>query len=175
MQGCLAVAGNGATGVVDALVPAWLGERFRLNILWQGVVFSCASASYLLSTPLAGWTSDHYPKWKCLCAGVFTTALGLGGFFVAQSLSVVCVALLLVGAGIGFIDTPVLPLLANILAASYVTPALLPDSQFYVRQVGQEPEAAMGLIYTLNDMFLCVGFAVGPVLGSVVQAGFGNG
>jgi hypothetical protein len=36
-------------------------------------------------------------------------------------------------------------------------------------------QSALGLVYALNDMFLCIGFALGPVVGSVVQGALGNG
>ena len=36
-------------------------------------------------------------------------------------------------------------------------------------------ENCMGLIYSMNDMFLCIGFTLGPIVGPAVQQAFGNG
>ena len=42
-------------------------------------------------------------------------------------------------------------------------------------QVKIHGESALGLVYALNGMFLCIGFALGPVLGSAIQGALGNG
>lgn len=39
----------------------------------------------------------------------------------------------------------------------------------------KHPPAELGYIYALNDMFLCIGFTVGPLLGSGMASGFGGG
>lgn len=33
----------------------------------------------------------------------------------------------------------------------------------------------LGLVYALNDMCLCIGFTLGPILGPVMEAAFGHG
>lgn len=35
--------------------------------------------------------------------------------------------------------------------------------------------SAAGQVYALSDMALCVGFAVGPILGPLLQEAFGGG
>ena len=64
-----------------------------MNILWQGLTFGCASLAYLLLTPVAGFTSDSYPKWMCLGAGLVVVGMGLvpDWLFVLADLAMACV------------------------------------------------------------------------------------
>lgn len=107
--------GNATIGLIEPLVPPWLDDEFGQNLLWQGIIFGSASLSYLIFTPIAGFVSDTYPKRVCLCIGFIACALGLCTFRAAVGIPQACLSLALIGAGIAFVDTPILPLLAVIV------------------------------------------------------------
>ena len=113
----VSVAGNATIGMIEPLVPIYLRNQFNENVLYQGLIFACATFSYLLFTPIAGTLSDQYEKRKCLCFGIFVTAVGLAMFMLSgSSLVTVCFSLVFIGGGMSFIDTPVLPYLSELIA-----------------------------------------------------------
>ncbi len=148
----LSVLANACIGMIEPLVPLFLsmgsssnsgsgndegggeggGGGLQLSILAQGLIFACATFSYLLFTPIAGMLSDARPKHLCVCVGMTAMGCGLCLFLLAahitstsassssstsgeETIAVVCVALFLVGCGMSFVDTPILPLLSEIL------------------------------------------------------------
>lgn len=114
--GLLAVSGNFVIGMIEPLVPIFLKNAFDEKLLWQGLIFGVASLSYLLLTPAAGAASDAFPKWLCLVGGLCVMGAGMCSFLLlAHSVPLICVSLALVGGGMAFVDTPILPLLADII------------------------------------------------------------
>lgn len=107
--------GNASIGMIEPLVAPWLNDEFDQNLLWQGIIFGSASLSYLIFTPIAGMVSDMFPKRACLCLGFVAVSLGLCTFSAASSVPSACMSLAFVGGGLGFVDTPILPLLALIV------------------------------------------------------------
>jgi MFS family permease len=113
--GVVAVLGNCCVGMIEPLVPLYLDAQFGENVLHQGLIFSTATISYLIATPFAGMLSDAYPKWACLTGGLLSVGFGFLFLYDSTSLVKVCVSLFFIGAGMGFLDTPILPLLSEII------------------------------------------------------------
>jgi MFS transporter, DHA1 family, solute carrier family 18 (vesicular amine transporter), member 1/2 len=146
------ILGNACVGMIEPLVPLYLRDQFGTNILNQGLIFACATLSYLVFTPIAGHISDTHPKWMCLGLGMLSCALGLlllMGTASLDAIPLVCVCLVCIGTGMSFIDTPTLPLLSELVER---------------RKLG-----SLGMVYALNDMAISLGFTLGPVLGAAIQ------
>jgi DHA1 family solute carrier family 18 vesicular amine transporter 1/2 len=108
--------GNSVLAMMEPLIPLYLNDQFNENILNEGLIFGCATLSYLLLTPFAGLISDRYPKWLALCIGLCSLSSGLFLLlFSFVALEIVCVSLVLVGIGMAFVDTPTLPFLSEIV------------------------------------------------------------
>jgi MFS family permease len=124
------VAANASASVGEPLVPLWLDQGpLGLSPGLQGVVFSTATLSYTLATPVAGQLADDAKRrsWLLL-AGLTGIAVGYALISVApwaagadgvaqagwRSLPLLVGGLAVLGVGVAFIDTPCLPLLAAI-------------------------------------------------------------
>jgi MFS family permease len=142
--GMVAVIGNSAIGMIEPLVPQYLDKEFGESLLFQGLIFGCASLAYLLFTPMAGYMSDVCPKWTCLATGLLVMGLGLGAFLLAGTVWMVCVCLALVGGGMAFIDTPILPLLADVVEVRGCNTHHL------------RPHITMPALYNMTDHTSCV-------------------
>ena len=116
----VAVLGNSCIGMIEPLVPLYLSQRFGENVLKQGFIFSTATFSYLVFTPIAGMLSDRNPKWRCLTIGLVSLGFGFAFLYSATSIAKLCVSLFFIGGGMSFIDTPSLPLLADIIEVRFV-------------------------------------------------------
>ena len=110
------VIGNACIGLIEPLIPQYLSNQYNENILYQGVIFGCATLSYLVCTPMAGYISDEQPKWICIAMGLLCIGFGLCMVMSSGvSLGLLCFCLVCIGGGMSFVDTPILPFLSEIV------------------------------------------------------------
>jgi MFS family permease len=140
--------GNFCVGMMEVLLPLFLIKQFKYNKLHQGLTFAAMSLSYLLATPLSGALSDKVKKWKIFGVGPLIAGIGLVLFYWSESLAVTIVGLIVTGVGVAFIDTPSIALLGAIAA---------------------EHRIPNGSIFALQDMCVCLGFMLGPLLATQLQ------
>lgn len=115
----VSVVGNACIGLIEPLIPLYLNNEYDENILHQGLIFGCATLSYLICTPIAGYVSDEKPKWICISMGLLAIATGLCMIMLSgYSLILLCFCLVAIGGGMSFVDTPVLPFLSEIVQVS---------------------------------------------------------
>ena len=114
------VVSSAAIGMLEPLIPLLLATEYKQSVLYTGLIFGCATLSYLIFTPFAGMMSDAYPRWMCLLVGLCLLPLGLVSFVWAQSIPLICVSLAITGAGMGWVDTPALPILSDLVQVGLV-------------------------------------------------------
>lgn len=131
---CLALfvvltAANMTMAAIEPLVPLFLKQQYDFTAGQSALFFTIAPVAYLLATPTAGALSDRYPRWRVVTAGLLLGAVGMivvwaGIFVVGEGLHSLneltgCIllgaTLLMAGMGIGFVDAPSMPLMADIV------------------------------------------------------------
>lgn len=81
--------------------------------------------------------------------GPISCGVGLSLFFWSDHLYVMVIALILTGTGVAFVDSPSMPLMSSIAVWK------------------RFPQ--IGCIYALQDVCVCSGFALGPLLATVLE------
>lgn len=102
------------------MLDCWFDASFGMHKMAMPSV-TMPSCYVLMSVTVLTATvccSDKWEKWQCLCLGLVIQGIGMCLFSLANDIGIVCMCLALVGGGMAFIDTPILPLLADIVNVS---------------------------------------------------------
>lgn len=149
----ITIISNASITMIEPLLPLYLSEHHKINIVGQGFIFACSTLSFLVFTPVCSIVSDEFrlPQWVTISIGLVVAAVGLSLLSVWPSAPLLgsCIALLLLGTGVAFVFTPT-PLLLAVLSE---------------RHNWDDLES----LFTLRDRSLLVGAVLGPLLGPLLQ------
>lgn len=150
VAGC-SLASSMSIAMLEPLVPLYLSRPpFLLEPFSQSLVWSASTLAYMVCTPIAGIVADRLPEWSLLFGGLVLMAVGASGVVVVKRLWFTVVALLFVGAAMGFIDTPSSPLLAKIADFRGTN--------------------AYGRVFAAMDMATSLGFVLGPLVAGAIES-----
>jgi MFS family permease len=146
---------NFCVGMMEVILPLFLIKWYQYSQLAIGLVFFAMSMSYLVATPLSGALSDHVNKSKIFGCGLLLAGVGLISFFWSAHAVIIWTicSLILTGVGIAFVDTPSMALLSSIAAEDGIED--------------------LGSVFALQDLSVCIGFMLGPFVGTHLQASAG--
>lgn len=166
---------NGCIAFLEPFVPYLSSKELHLNTAQNGLLWSCATIGYLLSTPVAGTIADKAPRGLLVRVGLLLMASGMIGLGLlkafsgledvggqATGIALFGCCIFAVGVGMGFVDTPLQPGLA-VLAERRAGPGLQTASEI-------EDTAAYGEVFAAFDMSANLGFFLGPLLGAYLRS-----
>eukprot|EP00927_Polykrikos_kofoidii_P063132 TRINITY_DN57966_c0_g1_i1.p1 TRINITY_DN57966_c0_g1~~TRINITY_DN57966_c0_g1_i1.p1 ORF type:complete len:484 (+),score=60.15 TRINITY_DN57966_c0_g1_i1:74-1525(+) len=150
VAGCSLVSSM-SIALLEPVVPLYLSRPpFLLAPFSQSLVWSASTLAYMVSTPIAGFLADRIPGRVLLFGGLALMALGVSGVVLVGQLWCTVVALLIVGAAMGFIETPSSPLLAKIADFRGTN--------------------AYGRVFATMDMATSLGFVLGPLIAAAIKS-----
>jgi len=146
------VLANLAVALTEPLVPLYvLEEPFNYDATKQGLVIGFTTLGYLIATPVAGAVGDKVAPWLLMAGGLATVGIGMIIMALDKVLWLLALGLSLLGVGIGFVDTPVLRMLAEVVEWRGIS--------------------TFGSAFAIVDMSTCLGFLLGPLVASLFEAG----
>lgn len=137
---------NTMIAMLEPLVPAILKKVFGEDTETRGLMWSVTPLCYLIATPVAGYLSDRVVRCKIITAGLLMFGISLP--FAAQfgpQLPLFLTSTAIAGAATAFVDTPVMPLLADVVEWRKID--------------------GFGTVFAMSDAAKSLGFIIGPLLG----------
>uniref|UniRef100_A0A7S4FSH2 Major facilitator superfamily (MFS) profile domain-containing protein n=1 Tax=Eutreptiella gymnastica TaxID=73025 RepID=A0A7S4FSH2_9EUGL len=134
-------------GFLQPIIGPYAHEAFGFDIRMQGVLWFGAAASFLATRPIAPLLCARVSGWMVVTGGAGLCATALALLAVPSPVFIIC-GMCGVGGGNGFVVTPAIPLLADIVE--------LPDCPY-----------GYGTVFSLVDATSAVGFLVGPFISTV--------
>lgn len=120
------------------------------QIVARSLVISIATVTYLISTPVAGWLSDHIPRAKLV-----------SGSLCLMAMATMLIALRHTGLWAVYVCCGMVGTSCALNGA--VAQALLADI------VDRHKLGSYGMVYALSDMADSLGFILGPTIGVAVM------
>lgn len=137
-----------AVSLLEPVLPVFLTDQLHLSPSTVGLLFGAMSLSYGLVSPLSGALSDRFHPFMIMIIGLLWSALTIPLMIVAKSLWQETIAMILVGAGIGFALSPTLGSLGKI--------------------VDRDGSSSYGAAYSLFNIFDSIGMMLGPLIGGIL-------
>jgi MFS family permease len=148
---CLPVmCGNAVFGIVDVLLPVYLGRRFDLTAFQIGLTLLPVTVPYLILVPFVGRYAPRWGRIKVTLAGSVVTAVAVVSFTWPSSLYGEVASISGIGVGVALVDAVFGSLLARIV-----------DDEF--------PNAGYGLPFAMSSMAVAAGYLTGTALGSYLD------
>lgn len=138
---------------VEPVLPLHLRRSLDAGSSTIGLLFGAAALAATLAPPLAGLALGRFRATTLAAAGAIAAAVALASLAAADSLWLVALALIVLGAGAAFLLTPTVTLMADIAER-------------------QRPPA-YGAVYALYNLAYAVGLAAAPLLAGLAAQALG--
>jgi DHA1 family solute carrier family 18 vesicular amine transporter 1/2 len=138
--------GTVSLAVLEPLFPVHLESEFGLGSTAIGLLFAFTVLTYTAASPLVGRVADRRGKTGPMVLGLVATAVVAPTLAFAGNLVLVAVLFGLCGVTIALVETPTLPLIADLMGGS-------DGGQVY------------GTAFGLFNMAWAVGYMLGPAAG----------
>lgn len=110
------LVGSFTLGMLQPLLPLYLEREFLLGVLHQSIVYASAILFYLLGICFIDiFLVQNVPKYRCMIYGLIILGCGMCAMLAATSITVTLLCVFVIGLGLAFLETPALPLLADII------------------------------------------------------------
>lgn len=163
--GSSVVSGDGGTNCGGG------GAERQNAVMITGLVFAASTLSYLVCTPLAGWLGDRCAnradrlnrRWVVIFCGSCVLGCAMSLFYVLGDAfgggwPGMVGGLVGIGVGMALIEPPAGALLADIMDAR-----------------GSTGSDVLGIVFSLQNSAISLGFAAGPLLGAAVEESLESG
>jgi len=148
-------------GYLEPLIPLRVASLFNFGYVGQGLIFACVTFGYLVATPMAGFLSDMYPRWKIAFCGVLLSGAGVTALAYIDVTWQFALVLIGTGLGLGAILCPINALMVDELdqmdiqqhAGGFALLSLAGSLGFVIGPL------TLGLESSVGYKFLCILFA----------------
>jgi len=137
---------NGAQACIESTLGQYLEDTKDLSATQVGLIFISCSAPGLLCAKLSGSLGNRFGRWKIILIGMIIEGL----FFALgpkELLWIEIISLFGMGAGMGLVDGCIPALLAQVSSMSH---------------------GGTGVVYSLQNAAIQLGFVFGPMVGSTI-------
>ncbi|CAH8607824.1 unnamed protein product [Heterobilharzia americana] len=145
--------GNLGMAILEPTLPLWMKIKMNSEEWEQGVSFLSGSVSYLIGTNIFGPISHRIGRGNSAGIGLLICCFSLIGLPFSTKVEHLIAPMFGLGFAIGMIDSSMMPIMGYLVDLRHV--------------------AIYGSVYAIADVAFCVGFAAGPLLGTVLQRALG--
>ena len=131
-------------GMLDTCIPIIVKERMELDSAQTGASFLPCSLFYMIGTFSFGRIASCIGRWLTCILGLFLMGSASVSFMFIYKPEVLIIPMALTGLAIGMVDASMFPELGN-----------LADLRHTV---------TYGVVYSIGDISVCLGLAVGPAM-----------
>ncbi|KAK4467917.1 hypothetical protein MN116_008526 [Schistosoma mekongi] len=143
--------GNMGIAVIEPTLPLWMKTTMNSTEWQQGVIFLPASISYLLGANIFGPISHRIGRGNSAGLGLLINAGCLVTIPFAKRMEHLIAPMFGIGFAIGMVDSSMMPIMGYLVDLRHT--------------------AVYGSVYAIADVGFCIGFVIGPVMGtSLVKA-----
>lgn len=139
-------------GIVEPYMPVFMYDAFMATSTMIGLAFGAMALLSIVSLPLIGKLYDARGGRILIAAGLICSALVLAGSAAMPSFILTAAVFSLLGITMGFVLTPMLPLLTDLYG----------DGECNI----------LGLVYGIYNTLFSLGLAIGPIAGGLAIANF---
>lgn len=151
---CLTIiAGAASFGILEPYMPVYLYKTFTATPTMIGLTFGTMSIFSMIAQPLAGKVYDARGGRLIVSAGLILSAFIMALSMIMPSLYLTSAIFALLGITMGFVLTPMMPLLSDLYG-------------------GDGENNSQGLVYGVYNTLFSLGLVVGPFAGGIIISKF---